>query len=800
MGQPLFSTRFGRTGAALIVLGALAGCGGGGSGFTPPPAPLPTPTPSPTPSPTPAPGPTPTPTSSFQTAEYNRSTGPAQHGAITAWAAGYSGSGVTIGIVDSGIDTDSPEFVGRIAPISRDVVDPGRGLDNPDDDHGTQVALTAAAARDNLGIVGIAYTAGIAMFRADSVGSCATQKPNDTESGCKFADSAIASGVNGAVAGGARVINLSLGGSNPGFVLRNAIANAASAGVVVIVSAGNDGDSTSSGIDPSNPDPFAAGLRAAGNGNVIIAGSVDAANQISAFSNKAGAEAVWYLAARGERVCCVYENGTMKVVTNPDGSRSVYVVSGTSFAAPQIAGAAALLRQAFPNLTGRQVVDLLLRTARDAGATGTDPIYGRGILDITAAFAPQGTTSLAGSTVALPLGDSTGITSAPMGDAGIRSGPVGAIVLDSYQRAYQIDISAGFSAARQAQRLGPALEREVRHLSLGNDALSLAFSVDARGTSARLPWRGQLRLSAGDAVMARVLAARAVARIAPDAKIAFAFAEGADGIVAQLQGRTQPAFLIARTPGDDPGFGRAGNFSLAARHRLGAFGMTISGERSAAIAGGPMLREASGLVPWHGSAASRLALTFDRDFGTTKAALGFSWLGESRTFLGARLHEGFGVVGADSLFLDASGQWNVAGNWRLGAAWRGGLTWAHGGSTIASGSRLASSAWAIDATRDNVPGLGGSMSLRIAQPLRVESGGLGLNLPVDYSYDTLEPRFRTTIIALSPSGREIDAELLWRGPLAGGAAMISLFYRRQPGHIASLPADKGAAASWTWTF
>lgn len=803
MGQLLLSQGLARTGAVLLAVTVVTGCGGGGGpGSVPVPAPepTPTPTPAPSPSPTPEPTPTPTPTGTFLTSEYNRSTGPSQHGAVTAWAAGYTGSGVTIGIVDSGIDTDSPEFAGRIVAASRDVVDPARGLDNADSDHGTQVAMTAAAARDNQGIMGMAYTAGIAMFRADTVGSCATKNADDPKSGCKFSDSAIAAGVNGAVAGGARVINLSLGGSAPSFVLRNAINSAANAGVVVIVSAGNDGDSTDPAIDPTNPDPFSAGLRAAGNGNVIIAGSVDASNQISAFSNKAGLEAVWYLAARGERVCCVYENGTMKIVTNPDGSRSIFLVSGTSFAAPQIAGAAALLRQAFPNLTGRQVVDLLLRTARDAGATGTDPIYGRGILDITAAFAPQGATSLAGSIVAMPLGGATGVTSAPMGDAGTRSGPVGAIVLDSYQRAYQVDLAAGFSGTRQSARLGPALEREVRHVALGTSDLSLAFSIDARGQAGRMPWRGQLRLSAEDAVVARVLAARAVAAVSPKAKVAFAFAQGADGLVAQLQGQSQPAFLIARAPTDDVGFGRAGSFSLAARQQIGSFGLTVGAERGTALVDAPMLHGAPGLARGRGDPVNRLSLTLDRDFGAASAALGLSWLGESRTFLGARLHEGFGAGGADSLFVDARGQWQLAQDWRLGAAWRGGLTWAHGGGTIASGSRLVTSAWAIDATRDNLPVPGSSMSLRLSQPLRVESGGLGLNLPVDYSYDTLQPRFSRTVLALSPSGREVDAELLWRGPMAGGTAMFSLFYRRDPGHIANLPADRGAAASWSWAF
>jgi Subtilase family len=582
--------------------------------------------------------------------------------------------------------------------------------------------------------------------------------------------------------------------------LRNAITNAANNGVVVVISAGNDGDSTDPAVDPGNPDPFATGLRAAGNGNVIIAGSVDASNVISGFANKAGTEATWYLSARGERVCCVYQSGTMEVVTNPDGSHSVYVISGTSFSAPQIAGAAALLRQAFPNLSAVQVVDLLLRTARDAGATGTDPIYGRGIMDIAAAFAPQGTTSLAGSTVAMPLGDSTGITSAPMGDAGMSGLPVTAIVLDGYSRAYRVNLSAGLRSAQLQPRLGPALARETRQVVLGNEALSLAFTVDGQGRVARLPWQGQLRLSGHDAAAARVLAARVVARIAPGAEIAFAFAQGSDGLVSQLQGRQQGAFLIARGPGDDLGFGRDESFSLALRRQAGPWGLSVGAEHGAVISAAPALSAASNIARTRLDPADRLSLSLDRRFGGLGAAIGASWLGERRTLLGARFHEGFGGGGAQSLLLDVGGEWFPTPNWRMGAAWRSGFTWPRAGGTIAPGSRLTTSAWALDLTRTGLVRPGDSIGLRLSQPLRVESGGLNLNLPVGYSYDTLLPTFAAVPLNLVPRGRELDTELVWRGPMLSGAAMLSLFYRRDPGHYASLPDDKGLAMSWSRSF
>ena len=755
-------------------------------------------TPVPAPTPTPTPVATATPAAFFLTSEYNRSTGPSLHNTISAWQTGANGAGVTIGIVDTGIDTSSPEFAGRISLASVDVAG-NRGVIG-EDDHGTNVAMIAAAARDNTGIMGIAFNATIAMFRADTPGSCATADPAVPDSGCSFSDRNIADGVDRATAAGAKIINLSLGGSPPDQTLINAVSRAVAAGIVVVVSAGNDGDSTDSTLDPNNPDPFAVGLRAVGAGSVIIAGSVDKNGVFSTFSNRAGSDATSFLSALGERVCCVYENGVLKIVTNPDGSRSQFVFSGTSFSAPQIAGAAALLRQAFPNLTGVQVVDLLLRTARDAGAAGTDTTYGRGILDIDRAFAPVGATSLANSQVAVPLGGIAGITSAPMGDALGAAGHLNAVVLDEYQRAYQLDLAAGLRGAQVAPRLGNALLGEMRNVTLGSQQTSLAFSVDGRGRVSRMPWSGQLRLSSADAEIARVLAVRVVSRVSPNTKLGFAYAHGTDGLVAQLQGHSQPAFLVTRSPLDDMGFDQTAASSLVLRRHLGRGGVSLSAQNGSAITAAPLYAISALDQRRQREKVQRFGLSLDRNFGAVETAVGASWLAEDRTVLGARLSDWLGTGGADTLFLDASASWWIGSGWRLGGAVRGGLTMPGAGGTVASGGRLISAAWALDASKEGIFAEADSLALRLSQPLRVERGGLRVTLPVAYNYETLTATEGLRTLSLVPKGRELASELVWRGPMWNSAGMVSVFYRRDPGHFASLPDEQGVAVSWLKQF
>ena len=95
-----------------------------------------------------------------------------------------------------------------------------------------------------------------------------------------------------------------------------------------------------------------------------------------------------------------------------------------------------------------------------------------------------------------------------------------------------------------------------------------------------------------------------------------------------------------------------------------------------------------------------------------------------------------------------------------------------------------------------------NIGLRLSQPLRVEHGGLAMLLPTSYDYATLTATRSLSRMSLTPSGRELDAELSYGSSLLDGRAWFggNLFYRRQPGHIASAPDDKGAAIRFSLGF
>lgn len=766
-----------RHGSAIGLAGLLAACGGAGGGIgsnpAPPiatPAPTPTPSPAPTP-PAPAPTPAPSPTINYDTAEYRATVGAVSMNALAAYSRGATGAGVGIGIIDSGIDLDSAEFSGRIAAASADVAS-SRTVDD-EDGHGTAVAFAAAGRRNGAGTHGVAFDASLIVLRADQPGSCATQDAGTDSTGCQFPTSAIARGLDAARGAGARVVNISLGGSSampPGLVA--AINRATAAGIVVVIASGNDG--------ANDPDLFAqiANDTANARNQVIIAGSVGATGTISTFTNLAGASAQHFLSAVGEEVRA------------PDETGALFLWSGTSFAAPQISGAVALLAQAFPNLTGAQIVEILYRTARDAGAGGTDAVYGRGILDLSAAFQPVGGTSVAGTAAAVSLA-SNAVLSAPMGDA--RTAGLGAVILDGYGRAFATDLARTISRTAPTPSLAPALLQRARTVGMQAGGTTVSMTLAPQGP------RGDVTLRPSYLTVADAQGARAIAGIVTQGlgrSLSFGFGFGSNGgaLTAQLTGQAEPAFLIA--PATGMGFDSVARGTGAIRQTWAGFGIT------AAIDSGQVLTRQDAAYPvadrWNRSRYDRAALTLDRRFGDIAATLTASRLVESDTLLGARFGPGLGGAGATSWFADAAARWHSPTGWTLGATWRQGWTHASAAHGLAGTARLGTTAFAADIGKAGIFGRD-SLGLRIAQPLRVAQGGIDYRLPTGWDYASAGVSAWTVQrLNLAPTGREIDVEARYTLPLGPGDLHTNIFWRRDPGNIAALPDDYGLALRWAF--
>ena len=719
--------------------------------------------------------PTPRPAGGYDTLEYRNSNAAVVSGALPAYDGGWTGRGVKLGVIDSGINPALSEFSGRIDPASRDVTGANRPLAD-EDGHGTAVAATAAAAKDGVYIHGLAPDATVVVMRADTAGTCASTDPDEE---CSFGDPAIATGVRVATDAGAKVINLSLGGEAPGAPLLGAFSYAVGKGVVLVISAGNDGDKP----EGVNADPFAAVPAAQFAGSVIVAGSVGTFNgdlrtttgtdTISPFSNRAGASANYTLMALGAGVKTI----------NQDGSRFFY--SGTSFSAPTISGAVALLAQAYPNLTGQQIVKILFASADDLGAAGIDSTYGRGRLNVARAFQPIGTATLAGTAVAVAASSTA---PAPVGDAGGKA--LGAIILDGFSRPFAVDLAAGLRQAPQQPLLARSLTGSVQTAGASAGPVSLAMTVTRRTDLRQGFALAQTGIGPQDLRQARLVAGTMVAKIDNHTAVALGFKDGARAMQRRLSGVSPGAFLTARDVTAEPGFDASRGSAMAVRHQLGSVGVTLAGES------GQVARSLRPSLARPDAGYRSTNLTIDRRFGSTGVSAGLTRLDEDRTVLGGEFTAALGgVQGARTTFLDLETRRD------LGRGWSAALSARQGWTSFGSGA-FQTRAYGLDLAKAGLLTGDDLLGFRLSQPLKVVGGGLDLLLPTAWSFDTMSPTVQQTRFGLTPSGRELDAELGYSRRLQGGKAWLgtNLFARRQPGHIAAAPADVGGAIRYSLGF
>jgi autotransporter-associated beta strand protein len=301
--------------------------------------------------------------------------------AYTAHNAGYTGAGVTIGVIDSGIMRSNPTLSGR---VSKELVylDPSQNNTSVDDvvGHGTWVSEIAAGQAWSDYPGGIAPNANLVSARIisdDAPDDDGTHPPAQvTVDDAKFFG-AVTQDLTSA---GVNVMNNSWGGitwdSNDTAVTQafhDAYADfVLNRNGLVVFAAGNDSDknpSTIAALPSLAPDLEKGWL-------VAVAVDSNHPDQLESYSNQCGTAMNYCLAAPGDVI--VLDKDATASTSDP----KYYIVEGTSFAAPEVSGAAAVVWQAFPYFSNDLVRQTLLGTADDLGAPGPDPVFGYGELDV----------------------------------------------------------------------------------------------------------------------------------------------------------------------------------------------------------------------------------------------------------------------------------------------------------------------------------------------------------------------------------------------------------------------------------
>lgn len=284
----------------------------------------------------------------------------AQIGAPQVWAGGDTGQGVNVAVLDTGIDTSHPDLADRIADTRSFV--PGEDIEDGNG-HGTHVASIVAGTGAASGGTERGVAPGARLDVGKVLSNSGTGADSDVLAGMEWA----------ALDEHAKIINMSLGDSVPSDgsdPLSQAVDQlSAQTGALFVIAAGN----TSGASTVSSPGAADAAL---------TVGAVDGDDNLAFFSSQGPrvgdgglkpevtAPGVDILAARSQYA--------------PDGEGYYATHSGTSMAAPHVAGAAALLAASHPDLTGAQLKDLLASTT-DRTPSYSEFAAGSGRVDVAAA-------------------------------------------------------------------------------------------------------------------------------------------------------------------------------------------------------------------------------------------------------------------------------------------------------------------------------------------------------------------------------------------------------------------------------
>jgi subtilisin family serine protease len=321
----------------------------------------------------------------FETAEYQAQKGLAIVHASTLYARGGTGQGVAVALVDSGLNSNLPEFQGRIRDPGFDYVENQVGtLDRIG--HGTQMAGILAANKDDQGMHGVAFNAQLIPFRFG----------DDNEP--FFFDGEIAQSWQSGFDKGARIFNNSWANAIPATEINEArykqvmpeslvtARNLVRDGAVFVFPTGNELKREPL-VEPGLP----IAIPELEMGWIAVVALKNDGSAINAKSNYCGVAAAWCIAVPGG------DSGADQglLTTNKDGQ---YVqTAGTSPAVALVSGALAALQSRYPELTTQQVRERLLATANRTGIYANSEAYGQGLMDLDAASRPVPDSEMGGA-------------------------------------------------------------------------------------------------------------------------------------------------------------------------------------------------------------------------------------------------------------------------------------------------------------------------------------------------------------------------------------------------------------------
>lgn len=692
-----------------------------------------------------------------------------------------NGADTIIGVLDGGVGVAS-DLLSRVFQTT--------GKTGYAEGHGAAVGSLLVSAHDGNGVMGIAPRARVAL-----------NNPFDETNTANWAD--IRQGVIALKAANASIINASLG--QPGWTLSrswngvfgNAIIAARKSDTVYVLAAGNDGITQTRNVEWTN----SVGT------HFLVVGSVDPSGQISSFSNRPGNACLIVsgvcgtspVLADGGRLMNHFIVAPGELILVSDGQGGTVRRTGTSFAAPLVSGAIALLHDRWPWLAKDPAasVEIIVKSAKDLGAPGVDPVYGVGMLDITASQSPLDYSKLI--YYKIENGVMTPQTTQQLQATGVSATwEANMVFFAMYEkvgnstRDFVVPMSSLLDPYRVRTSYGN-IERFQKYLT---DNLTDFISGGDGGAftdvrSYTTPDQGGWRMSIASQDPSAYLAQRsgevphsAFRAVAPGGAFGITAGYGIGALELGGQKGFGRRSDFAETGGVNPilGLASGGSFMaadlrLAANTRV-AFGFT---ERDLSV------RDSLSLSPLERATrlgdhleANALNVRVTHDFAPgTNLSLSYTRLREKDALLAVQARNGLLDAGSQSEAMTLAGDFDLGHGLSLSATGSLGRSAIddNGQQLVSEGAGLLTTAYAVSATKNGVLSGNDRIRLSVSQPMHVETGNLTLRNAQVIDRDTGEIGVVETSFSAAGTSRIHIGELLYAMPVQSERGEFSLFGR-----------------------
>ena len=750
--------------------------------------------------------------------------------ASSAYARGSTGSGIVIGVTDSGLDTSHVE-IGSLKVASGSQLSYSNYTPNTRQKrHGTMVSGIAAGLRNgsNYGYShGVAFDAEVFFVAIQLSEPDENYDPIDLgdDSGDNAPDYSGVDNFFEQLFGIFKSNNVDIVNNSYGYSgnindynetqVRNAfpktIAAVAQAGVpdydktIFVWSAGNAGSYADQGADYSSPEVMSGMtyLIPELQGHVVAVASVDENGFISDFSNRCGVSSDYCISAPGGGITVAYptsssESGIYESTDSCVQTNSCYAVAGgTSFAAPHVAGGLAILSQHFDGQLGnKEILDRLFQTANKEGRYADASVYGQGLMDLDAATMAVGQTSIATinslTSLVFPTSStSVGFVGGLVGDGLSKSLNNNFIVLD--------ELGAPFYRNLQTTSINALPSLESLSYQYANPSLRV-HQVNKELADNTFLTLGLNKLNYGEFKSAPSLWAKEKEKVNYFAFKKYLSNESfyflGQGVNPSLfLGFSQERKLLNQFFGNEENASPFLNFAKEGSF-LGA-GKSISNKSS--ISGAFFSGKHPDLIyfPNHNQKSSGLVFEYQALLNKQELSFQSGVLSETSAMLGSSFRGAYGRLDDTLTYFSGLSSSFVFSNFRLMGSYFYGMSKPDLDQVgmVKDISRLTSSSFNLTLYKAGLLTEADSFGFSVSQPLKLESGEINFSLPYRRTVKK-EILFNDFTASMGASGRQVDVEFIYSTPIKNGFLKSRIGLSKDQGHISSNKLQPFFETSW----